>query len=562
MRFHIYFNWLATKEDYLMYCVAKDAANAGDVEKLIRWEPKWSPFFFFLNFFFISLFFFSKKKRYPHLEFQNAIEEQLREWEEYPEEGRFRIQTFADFGKEKSDKIPSDQFDSSCAKFIRAKLECEMTFAEELELQAFPFDCQDLSCVIHERTTGGVRCIFLPELRNPNFASIDPRYSVIDEWDLETAILEFGDADAKSSRAGSSYAMIVLRLKVKRRAYPPFFANICLHPFVCTFTCSHLFNLNIFLNFVCGGGGGGGKMIKGWKVFLWNIQFLMACICGLALTAFSLSGLDNLGNRLNLLITLILTAVAFTFVVFDNLPNVPYLTYMNCVYLFVCVIQNHCLKKKKKKGQVHIIFIRIFSRIDVGKRICNHFQSRFGFLLFHHLFDLLILYHIAFLVYAAYVRKEEEQKLAFSSDEVEQEVNLLRPSLHFDYTKRLRSGNDGRLLSFIGMMAIPEAMSSEMQEQVKKNQEKLEKMYKARAEKFRAAAEKIHEERKQEEIRRISMDKKHNGYVEVKAQKLETIEDVPEKKDSDMGKKESDLDKKESDIGAVGMAYMRNNSGV
>jgi len=158
-----------------------------------------------------------------------------------------------------------------------------MTFAEELELQSFPFDCQDLSCIIHERTTGGVRCVFLPELRAPQFASIDPRYSVIDEWDLETAIIEFGDADPNASRASSSYAMIVIRLKMKRR----------------------------------------------WQVFLWNVVFLMACICALSLTGFALNQDGDLGNRLNLLITLVLTAVAFSYVVLGELPNVPYLTLMD-----------------------------------------------------------------------------------------------------------------------------------------------------------------------------------------------------------------------------------------
>ena len=176
------------------------------------------------------------------------IEQHTREWELYPEEGFFRIQNFKDFGQERGEEKGEGEFDCTKAKFLRAKLECEMTFAEELELQSFPFDCQDLSCIIHERTTGGVRCIFLPELRKPNFGSIDPRYSVIDEWDLETAILEFGDADPHASRSKSSYAMIVLRLKVKRR----------------------------------------------WKVFFANIIFLMQCISLLALTAFSLGG-DDLG---------------------------------------------------------------------------------------------------------------------------------------------------------------------------------------------------------------------------------------------------------------------------
>ncbi|ETO05550.1 hypothetical protein RFI_31846, partial [Reticulomyxa filosa] len=130
---------LATKEDYLSYCVAKEAANNGEVEELMSCEPKWFIIIFFVKYA-NPFFFFNCCIVYPHLEFQNSIEEHILEWEEYPEEGCFRIQTFSYFGKEKGEKIQSNQFDSSCAKFVRAKLECEMTFAEELELQAFPFD--------------------------------------------------------------------------------------------------------------------------------------------------------------------------------------------------------------------------------------------------------------------------------------------------------------------------------------------------------------------------------------------------------------------------------------
>eukprot|EP01084_Bolivina_argentea_P074074 134400_1 len=295
LRFHMYFNWIPTENEYKSYYkVVKESKQQNNPQLLMEWEPRW----------------------YPHLEFLNMIEKHTKEWEEYPEEGRFRIQSFKDFGQEKGEEIPEGEFDCTKAKFLRAKLECEMTLAEELELQAFPFDCQDLSCAIQERTTNGVRCIFLPELRKRNFASIDPRYSVIDEWDLETAVIEFVDADPAASRSKSSYAMINLRLKVKRR----------------------------------------------WKVFISNVILLMACIYVLALTAFSLNyeqcqvpseptpaptvdsqatteepedeGSD-LGDRLNMLITLILTAVAFSYAVFDSLPNVPYLTYMD-KYILSC----------------------------------------------------------------------------------------------------------------------------------------------------------------------------------------------------------------------------------
>merc|ERR1719361_1600003 len=382
MRFHIYFNWLPTEADYKSYYEAQKESKAqNNPELLLKWEPRW----------------------YPHLEFQNMIEEHTREWEFYPEEGNFRIQNFKDFGQDKGEKIEAGKFDCTKAKFLRAKLECEMTFAEELELQSFPFDCQDLSCVIQERSiSGGVRCVFLPELRKANFGSIDPRYSVIDEWDLETAILEFGDADPNASRSKSSYAMIVLRLKVKRR----------------------------------------------WKVFFANIVFLMACISVLALTAFSL-GDDDLGDRLNLLITLILTAVAFSYVVFDSLPNVPYLTYMDKYIL---------------GSYGYLVALMIGSALIRQ----DWYTDEVDGIVFWMALIWLVLYNVGFSVYGWYLRPDETNKLVYSSDEIEKEVNLSRPGLRFDYTKRMRSGEGGRLLSFVGYTHASANMSEEQKAQIEK----------------------------------------------------------------------------------------------
>jgi len=390
MRFHIYFNWLPTESDYKSYYKAKSLTDEKNPQLLMDWEPKW----------------------YPHLEFQNMIEQHTKEWELYPDEGNFRIQHFSDFAKNKGEEIPENQFDCEKAVFLRAKLECEMTFAEELELQSFPFDCQDLSCIIHERTTGGVRCVFLPELRKPSFASVDPRYSVIDEWDLETAIIEFGDADPGASRSKSSYAMIVLRLKMKRR----------------------------------------------WKVFFANIVFLMACISLLALTAFSLDK-DDLGDRLNLLITLILTAVAFSYVVFDSLPNVPYLTFMDKY-----ILGNYGFL-------VGLMIISAFMRQD-------WYGENWDLIIFWIALSWLFVYNVAFGIYGRILRRDEALKLAYSSDDVEKEVNLSRPGLRFDYTKRLRAGINGRLLSFIGYTHATDHMSAEQKADIAKKQETLDILYK------------------------------------------------------------------------------------
>ena len=205
------------------------------------------------------------------------------------------------------------------------------------------------------------------------------------------------------------------------------------------------------------------KMKRRWKVFLWNIVFLMMCICALALTAFAL-GPDNLGERLNLVITLVLTTVAFSYVVFDNLPNVPYLTFMVkyilCGYGFlVCTMIQSA-----------------FSGTDL--------LSKYDYIFFCAGLGIFIFYHIFFAYYAKQLREEEEQKLYLSSDDVEREVNLSRPALEFNYEQRLRAGDGGRLLSFLGTLKIPDSMSPEEKEKLKQAQQKLKEIYEERASKM------------------------------------------------------------------------------
>mmetsp|Transcript_39528 Transcript_39528/g.63241 ORF Transcript_39528/g.63241 Transcript_39528/m.63241 type:complete len:600 (+) Transcript_39528:41-1840(+) len=361
MRFHIYFNWLPTEEDYKSHYKAKTEAKKQNKPQILTdWEPKW----------------------YPHLEFQNMIEEHTKEWELYPEEGFFRIQTFKDFGKKKGAEIPETEFDSEKARFIRAKLECEMTFAEELELQSFPFDCQDLSVVMRENTRD-INISFLPEMRKKGFGSIDPRYSVIDEWDLESARIEFGATNAGSSRSSTTYPMIILRLKMKRR----------------------------------------------WQVFMWKIVVLMLCIEALAITCFALDPVDEASDRLGLSITLVLTAVAFLHVVKSGLPNVPYLTFLDYYvysgYLFLMAI---------------MVETAFFAGLDIDVENDNRFM------LFCIVYQ--IVYHLFFFFMSFRVRRGEKLKLVMDSDSIEDDVNLSRPALLFNYTKGSRQGHGDRLLYF------------------------------------------------------------------------------------------------------------------
>ena len=187
IKFHLYFNWLPTYNEYMSFIKTRDS----ETQEIYNWEPRW----------------------YPHLEFMNQIEpiDPFPRWEEYPDEGKFRLQKLKTFfdnlcddrniyhpddrNTPFADRISVDQWDWNMAYFIRAKYDVEMELSEELELQSFPFDCQDLSVIMRENTRD-INISFLPEMRKNTFGSIDPRYSVIDEWDMESARIEFGASNA------------------------------------------------------------------------------------------------------------------------------------------------------------------------------------------------------------------------------------------------------------------------------------------------------------------------------------------------------------------------------
>ena len=173
MKFIIKHFWAMKESEYIKYYKYYES------NKLYEYEPLW----------------------HPRLEFQNAIEKHSLCWISYNE-------TIGNFKVIDNPFINNKSFTPS--KFICCKLECDITFAEELELQSFPFDCQDLTCAIIENSNN-VKCEFLPFLVEDkiNFATIDPKYSIIDEWDLESSLLEFGKFNEGTDEHGA--ARIVLR---------------------------------------------------------------------------------------------------------------------------------------------------------------------------------------------------------------------------------------------------------------------------------------------------------------------------------------------------------------
>ncbi|KAI8502325.1 hypothetical protein Bbelb_199130 [Branchiostoma belcheri] len=70
--------------------------------------------------------------------------------------------------------------------------------------------------------------------------------------------------------------------------------------------------------------------------YVWNVALLMFLIMSLSFTAFSVSP-DKPESRLSVSLTLLLTSVAFKFMVSQNLPTISYLTLLD-KYVLLCMI--------------------------------------------------------------------------------------------------------------------------------------------------------------------------------------------------------------------------------
>lgn len=147
------------------------------------------------------------------------------------------------------------------------------------------------------------------------------------------------------------------------------------------------------------------------------------------MTCFALDLEDEGADRLGLSITLVLTAVAFLHVVKSGLPNVPYFTFLDW-YVY--------------SGFLFLVAIMVQTACFTAFGWDSSYDNGFMFICIGY----QIFYHVVFLFYSMKVRRDETLKLVMDSDSIEEEVNLSRPSLTFDYTKGKRQGDNDRLLYF------------------------------------------------------------------------------------------------------------------
>lgn len=82
-----------------------------------------------------------------------------------------------------------------------------------------------------------------------------------------------------------------------------------------------------------------------YQYYLWNVVFVMSLITAMAALSFTVP-VDQTWDRLSVTLTLVLTAMAFKFVVAEKMPRLSYLTYLDkymslsFFFLFMIAVEN------------------------------------------------------------------------------------------------------------------------------------------------------------------------------------------------------------------------------
>ena len=152
----------------------------------------------------------------------------------------------------------------------------------------------------------------------------------------------------------------------------------------------------------------------------------MSLISGLTLSSFSVDATD-LGERLAIIITLLLTSVAYQSNVFSTLPNVPYLT---------------LLDKYIVTSFVFMTMVTIETAM-LGTQYLDHDEhNNYMFMVTMFLF---LMYHLVFLVVAVKRKKFESRKLYMPSKTMQQLYSKSRERMDVDWKSVRQYGSNWKI---------------------------------------------------------------------------------------------------------------------
>jgi len=166
--------------------------------------------------------------------------------------------------------------DPSAPYVLRQVFTTQASFSESMELHSFPFDVQFLKMFVVLDYEG-------EEVAEVEFAAervtVDEEHSMLTEWECRF------DSTIVTQLSSSKVDLVeyVVAFRIRRRAAP----------------------------------------------YLWRIICVLSMINVAALLTVGIDPVDNTGDRLAYLVTLLLTAVAYSIVVSSQLPNLGYLTFLD-----------------------------------------------------------------------------------------------------------------------------------------------------------------------------------------------------------------------------------------
>jgi hypothetical protein len=264
-RFHYYLTWLSSKREVMHYYKnAKESRKEKEKESDLglEWMPK--------------------------IQWTNAAEvhEHFRDGDVHIKNSKMR-----GFCNEWQIECSILGFDPKKAYWNRVRYEADITFAEEFELESFPFDSQDFSLHMKVEKDCSDYCDIVPFPRKGDFCLIDPQFSVLSEWQLENLVTEFAYTDPLKSKSLRMYSLVSVHIKASRR----------------------------------------------WQAHV-GVLLVTYCLFSLGLGTFSQSVDPNqLGERLGFCVTFLLADVATLQLMCQNLPNIPYWTILD-FYIYTCFV--------------------------------------------------------------------------------------------------------------------------------------------------------------------------------------------------------------------------------
>jgi len=221
----------------------------------------------------------------PTIEFKNAVD--ITKFEERTNQHGQSYFMISRHGRDYEGVVVISKYE----RLIQWRVRVEGSFSEMLELENYPFDSQEFSIVIREGHSRPVAA-FYPHSRKIDFVEITQIYSTITEWDFTQPYLLFTESNPSEDGYGRSYSECRLKLVAHRR----------------------------------------------WQTYVYKVGFLLFLITSSSFSTFSI---DETADKLAHEATLLLTAVAFYFIISSDIPKISYLTlfdhYVLASFIFMFV---------------------------------------------------------------------------------------------------------------------------------------------------------------------------------------------------------------------------------